>query len=262
MELLQQIQKKELGALMELRRISERHSIRYFLAQGTLIGAAREGGFIPWDDDIDVLVPDGDLRRLMTVFSKEADPAYRLTDYRVERHYPLSWSKIRIAGTKSCPTRYQAIPIDWGICIDLFPIYGVSNWKLIREGEVLFFKFARKLLLCEMTQYDGHRSLLTRVLEKVPISIRRFVMDVSTSLFALHGEDTRWVYITCRGGRLFRRDIIFGQPKTLCFEGLEYSVPSDYDQFLRLQFGDYMTPPPVEERGGHDLRMGDIQWIV
>ena len=77
MDLLKAIQKTELGALIELRRVCEKHNIRYFLAQGTLIGAAREKGFIPWDDDIDVIIPQKDLERLLEIF-----PGKPTTDIR------------------------------------------------------------------------------------------------------------------------------------------------------------------------------------
>ena len=263
MELLRQIQLKELSALEELRRVCEGNNIRYYLAQGTLLGAAREGKFIPWDDDIDVLIPYSDLLRLMEVFPQEAKSGYKLTNHTLEEHYPLSWSKIRIAGTLSRPVRYKEIPVDWGICIDLFPIYPVSDWALLRKAEVFFFKAARKLLLSEMTQYDGPgRPLLVKVLEKVPLALRRRVMDTAIRLLARHEENTRWTYLTCKGGWLVKREMIYGKPRQLPFEGQDYPVPADYDGFLKMEYGDYMTPPPAQERGGHDLRMGDIEWKV
>lgn len=146
--------------------------------------------------------------------------------------------------------RYRQIPVDWGICIDLFPMYPVSDWAS-RKAEVFFFKAARKLLLCEMTQYDGPgRPPLVKALEKIPLALRRRVMDAAIGWMARHGEDTQWVYLTCKGGRLARREMIFGAPRQLPFEGREYPVPSDYEGFLTMQYGDYRTPPPPQERGG------------
>lgn len=262
MELLKKIQEKELGALMELRRICDKHHIRYFLAQGTLIGAAREHGFIPWDDDIDVILPYQDLQKLVRLFPQEADSRYMITNYKIEKHYPLTWTKIRIAGTRSCPIRYRAIPIHWGICIDLFPIYPVSNHAFARKMEILFFKLARKLLLAEMTQYEGRRPVFTHILEKIPIAVRHLCMDASIWIFRRHKDDTDCVFVVCKGGIVVKRSIIFGQAQTLTFEQEQYAVPSDYDSFLKQQFGDYMTPPLEKERGGHDMRMGEIEWQI
>ena len=259
---LKKIQETELEALRELRRIAEKYGIRYFLAQGTLIGAAREGGFIPWDDDIDVMLPQRDLKRLIEIFPSEADSRYMITNHRIEKHYPLSWTKIRVNGTRSCPVRYREIPINWGICIDLFPIYSISDNHILRRFEIAFFKLARKMLMAEMTAYEDGHGIAVRLFEKIPIPVRHLFMNISELIFRMHGDDTKYVFIVCKGGRVVRRNVIFGGTRTLPFEDYEYPVPNDYDVFLRDQFGDYMTPPPEDERGGHDLRIGEIEWEI
>ena len=101
-----------------------------------------------------------------------------------------------------------------------------------------------------------------KVLEKVPLALWRRVMDTAIRLLARHEENTRWTYLTCKGGWLVKREMIYGKPRQLPFEGQDYPVPADYDGFLKMEYGDYMTPPPAQERGGHDLRMGDIEWKV
>lgn len=260
MDLLKAIQKTELGALVELRRVCEKNNIRYFLAQGTLIGAVREKGFIPWDDDIDVLIPQNDLNRLLEIFPRKADGKYMITDHNIEAHYPLSWPKIRVRNTLSRPIQYKDIPINWGMCIDLFPIYSVSDNPLLRKLEIGFFKIARKALLSEMTRYEDGRDIITRLFEKIPIRVRHRLMNTSAKIFGRHGDDTEYVYVICKGGSMVKRDVIFGKEQKLTFEGLSYPVPSDYDGFLRAQFGDYMTPPPENERKGHDMRLGEIEW--
>lgn len=260
MDLLKAIQKTELGALVELRRVCEKNNIRYFLAQGTLIGAVREKGFIPWDDDIDVLIPQNDLNRLLEIFPRKADGKYMITDHNIEAHYPLSWPKIRVRNTLSRPIQYKDIPINWGMCIDLFPIYSVSDNPLLRKLEIGFFKIARKALLSEMTRYEDGRDIITRLFEKIPLRARHKLMNTSAKIFGRHGDNTEYVYATCKGGFVLKRSLIFGEERSLDFEGLSYPVPSDYDGFLRAQFGDYMTPPPENERKGHDMRLGEIEW--
>lgn len=118
------------------------------------------------------------------------------------------------------------------------------------------------MLLAEMTRYDGKRSALVKLFEKIPIPVRHMFMDAAVWVFARHKDNTDFVYVVCKGGTVVKRDVIFGEQKTLAFENSAYSVPSDYDSFLRQQFGDYMTPPPENERSGHDKRMGDIEWRV
>lgn len=262
MDLLKSVQEKELGALNELRRICEKHNIQYFLAQGTLIGAVREQGFIPWDDDIDVIIPCSGLEKLIGIFQQEADRMYMITNYKIEKHFPLSWTKIRIANTRSCPVRYKAIPINWGICIDLFPIYPLSNSPVLRSLEIALFKLARKMLMAEMTRYEDNCNFAERMMEKIPVAIRHLFMDVSTWILARHRNDSEYVFITCKGGNVMKRSIIFGKEQKLQFEGALHPVPADYDSYLKTLYGDYMTPPPKDEQMGHDMLMGAIEWQV
>ncbi len=262
MDILKSIQKKELGALNELRRICEKHNIQYFLAQGTLIGAVRERGFIPWDDDIDIIIYCTELEKLIKIFRRESDSTYMITNYKIEKHFPLSWTKIRIANTRSCPVRYKDIPINWGICIDLFPIFPLSGSSLLRRFETALFKLARKTLMAEMTQYEDNRNLLELLMEKIPISVRHLFMDAGIWILTRHRNDSEYVFITCKGGHVMKRSLIFGGEQKLMFEGSLYPVPADCDGYLTALYGDYMTPPPKDEQKGHDMLMGEIEWQV
>ena len=195
--LLRDIQHVEYGMLRELDRVCRLNGIRYFLGQGTLLGAAKYGGFIPWDDDIDVLVPCRDLERLMEVFPREGNKEYMITDSSVERHYPMTWSKIRAVNTLSRPKKYASIPINWGICIDLFPIYPLSDFAPLRKLEIFLFKAANKIMLAEFTRFDGRRGPLTRALEFLPIGFRHFFHRFVTGRMKAHGEGTRYVLLPC-----------------------------------------------------------------
>lgn len=259
-DILEQVQKTEYDMLKELDRICKKHHIRYFLGQGTLLGAAKYQGFIPWDDDVDVLMPYEAIEKLMTVFKEEAGKHYLITNHRVEKHYPLSWTKIRNTNTLSRPKRYRNIPINWGICIDLFPLYPVSNIKILRQLERIGFKIANKLMLAELTKYEKNRTVLERLLERIPLWARRFCLNSMIKLLILHKKDSEYVLIPCKGVKVFRRSLIFEKEVCLHFEDGSYPVPADYHMYLTLNYGDYMAPLPKEEQGGHELKMGDIEW--
>lgn len=261
-DMLKQIQKTEYEILKELERICKKHHIQYVLGQGTLLGAAKYQGFIPWDDDIDVLMPYDAIEKLITVFNGEASEKYFITNHKIEKYYPLSWTKIRNINTLSRPKRYQYMPINWGICIDLFPVYPVSNYKLLRKLEIFGFKSANKLMLAEFTKYEENHTVLERFLEKIPLELRRFYLNFIIKLLTLHKKDSKYVLLPCKGIKIFKRSLIFGKKAFLPFENEQYPVPSDYHTYLTLNYGDYMAPLPKEEQRGHDLKMGDIEWKV
>ena len=114
--------------------------------------------------------------------------------------------------------------------------------------------------MAEMTKYEENHNVVTRLFEKVPICVRHFFVNLSIKMFSLHKNGTDYVYLMCKNGKLMKREWIFGEHSHLTFEGEEYPVPSDYHSFLTETYGDYMTPPPSSEQGGHDLRMGKIEW--
>ncbi|MBQ7902040.1 MAG: LicD family protein [Clostridia bacterium] len=253
-------QNVQLDIFKEFDRICRKHGIEYFLAQGTLLGAVRHGGFIPWDDDIDVIMDYRELEKLMPVFKKEAKEELLLTNHHVEAHYPLTWSKIRNTKTLSMPKRYAKIPINWGFCIDLFPMYPVSNNALLRKAEIFVFKVTRKILLSEYACCDDNVSAFNKLFGRLPSGFRRFCADLGTAMFKLHKKKTEYVLLTCKGGSIIKRNVIYGAKKALAFEDGEYPVPCDYDAYLTHMYGDYMTPPPEKEQAGHELTLGDIEW--
>lgn len=261
-DFLREVQLVEYDMLKELDRISKKHNIKYYLGQGTLLGAAKYKKFIPWDDDIDVLIPYKELVKLLKFFSTEADDKYKLTNCFIEKHFPVAWSKIRNTNTLSRPEKYKELPINWGICIDLFPVYPVSNIGFIRKLEYLVYKIANKLLMAEFTKFEEGHGAFTRFLEKVPICIRHLFLKGVIKMLNLHNDNTEYVMVSCKGVKIVRRDTLFGVEKKLLFEDSEYPVPTDYHEYLTLNYGDYMAPLPENEQRGHDLTMGNIEWAV
>lgn len=259
-EMIKQVQKREYAILKELDRICKKHHISYYLGQGTLLGAAKYRGFIPWDDDIDVLIPYDQLQKLIPIFQREAAEQYLITNVAIEPHFPLPWTKIRDTGTLSRPKRYQDIPINWGICIDLFPIYPISDCCLLRKFACFNYKIASRLIMAEMTQYEESHTFLARMLEKIPLRVRHIYLHMAIRLLTLRKKPGRYVLLPCKGGKVIKRDLIFGKACYLPFEDGRYPVPADYHRYLTLQYGDYKAPLPEEEQKGHEQAMGDIEW--
>lgn len=121
-EQLRKLQLVELDILMELDRICRKHKIRYFLCGGTLLGAVRHGGFIPWDDDVDVGFFREDYERFCEMFQQEADRSnYFLQTWKTDPHYRWNYGKIRRLGTEHIRTGQEHMKYRTGISIDIFP---------------------------------------------------------------------------------------------------------------------------------------------
>ena len=259
-DFLRKVQLTEYDILKEFDRIAKKHNIKYFLGQGTLLGAVKYKKFIPWDDDIDLLIPYRELKKLIKVFPADADEKYLLTNCFIEKHFPLAWSKIRNKNTLSRPVMYKDLPINWGICIDLFPIYSLSNIGFIRKLEYLMYKLANKMLIAEMTKFEDGHGTLVRLLEKIPICLRHFYFKTIIGILNLHGDSTDYVLISCKGVKMVKRSIIFGKEQSLEFEDGVYPAVSEYDEYLTVNYGSWREDLPPEQQRGHDLTLGDIEW--
>lgn len=259
-EIIKKAQGVELEALKEVDRVCKKHNIKYYLGQGTLLGAAKYKGFIPWDDDIDLLVPYDEIDKLMEIFPKESGERFFITNHKTEKAYPLSWTKIRVNNTLSRPVRYKEMPIHWGVCIDLFPIYPISRFAMVRKAERIGFKIANKMMMAEYTKFEEGHNAFVRMLEKLPYGFRHFCLDTMIGILKCHKKNSEYVLIPCKGVRIFKRNMIEGGDKTLTFEGDEYPVPNEWHDYLTMNFGDYMAPLPEHLQKGHDMKMGEIEW--
>ena len=261
-DLLRKVQLTEYEILKEIDRIAKKHNIKYCLGCGTLLGAVKYKKFIPWDDDIDLVIEYKELKKLIKVFKAEADPKYIITNCFIEKHFPVAWSKVRNTQTLSRPEKYKELPINWGICVDLFPMYSVSNLAFIRKIEHFMYKVANKMIVAEFTKFEENHGALVRLLEKIPIFLRHLYFKMVLGILSLHGDKSEYVMSASRHNLIIKRELIFGEPKELEFEGGIFPAVSDYDTYLTMKYGDWMSELPEDQQRGHDLTLGDIEWKI
>lgn len=263
----EEMKKLELEILLAFARYCEERGLTYWIAYGTLLGAVRHKGFIPWDDDVDVLMPREDYEILIREFRH---PVYRLIDplEPVSRH---SFVKIVDTRTVKRETNFDYAPGELGIDIDVFPLDGqpedeaeLAVWfeKLMGWYRLADFPVRRvhdcrrkRLILGLINLFGGKR-------HRLGSQIKRFCLGRAR---ALHGRyplgtgqyvgmvehcfESTW--------QRFDREIFEGTVK-LEFEGHLFSAPAGYDAFLRNRYGEYMKLPPPEERFSHKL--DEVYW--
>ena len=267
LKLLQEIELENLRMLME---ICEKNHLRYYLIGGSLLGAMRHKGFIPWDDDIDVGLPRPDYNRFvqiakgylpahMDVKTMTSDPNYKCYFTRlINNKKKIYWDH----------GQYTAVI---GVWMDVFPLDGLPENPLLRKMQVFRVKLNKALY--KFTQIDyvstnrTNRPLSERVLirfaqltrigrlmnadrrlEKLDQALQRY--DYDASAYA-------WNFSGCYGKREIVPHIQLGGSRTAQFEGLQVSIPEAAEDYLTSIYGDYMKLPPEDQRRSHEVRFAE-----
>ncbi len=253
---LRQLQLTELEILRFFDRLCRENQLKYYIVAGTLLGAVRHGGFIPWDDDIDVAMPRADFERFQTLMTSGDYSPYFYQCRATEPNYAFGFSKLRLKGTAVCESYLENVQMEKGVYIDIFPLDPCPGGL---PGKLMFK--AVEVISCAMMTRSGmdficgYRKKLMRALYHLlcllPLSgldlLRRFTVKLF-GLFAGSG-----LYCTVFGCHGFPaetyRSCWLGSGAEIQFENMTVFAPADPDAALRNMYGDYMSPP--ENKTGH-----------
>lgn len=274
-EELRNLQLVELEMLVEVDRICRKNKITYTLDGGTLLGAVRHKGFIPWDDDADIVFPRHEYAKFYRACKKDLDTErFFLQEYRTDPHYRWGYAKLRRKGTQYVRFGQEHMKYHSGIYIDLFPLDHVPDPYVLRR---IFYSvnFAiRKILYSELGKTAEKKRFMRAwysILNKIP---RDFVFHIRNHMAALCNRKKTELAAhtmypnpgpTCKYGMPAS---CYDHYMEMEFEGMDFMAISDYDRFLRLSYGDYMQLPPENERMGHadashieliDITLDEIQ---
>ena len=236
----------------------QEHHIRYYVIGGTLLGAARHKGFIPWDDDIDLGIPRDDYNRLMQVFSDDSGKYVLETVNSPELAYCYPLAKIYDTETVLIENTYR--PLVRGLYLDIFPIDGVGNTE---EEARAYIDTIRKKYQLYLSRVCGirqgrkwYKNLAVYSMRLIP----QFVIDdiklrKKIDELCQRNNYAESAYIANCVGDAGYREIVpkefFGDPVEYEFEGLRVMGPSQYDAYLTHIYGDWRKLPPVEKRKTH-----------
>lgn len=260
-DVLKRLQHTELEILIEVDRICKKHHIAYQLNSGTLLGAVRHKGFIPWDDDIDIVMPLKDYYRFCRVCRKELDSRYFLQTFLTD-HFHHFYAKVRKNGTIMRESENSSL-LNEGIWIDIFPIVGVKaseQWIDKKNKKIKRYKSLLKKI--NSTAPWKELSVEKKILRVFP---RRFLKGIvslkSKRIYRPHDRFDVCCYVW---GEDYLRERfpsdLFDETCEVEFEGRQFPAPKQYDKYLTIEYGDYMTPPPPEKRNGgaHTVIMVDF----
>lgn len=232
---LKEVRESQAGILNYLDKVCREHSIRYFLAYGTLLGAVRHKGFIPWDDDVDVLIELKDFKRLCEILKNDNDYAVisSINTPGFFEQYSLMVDQHTVSDINTFPTQ-----ITTGVSIDIYPLCGLP------EDEEQYQEYVKKLKQLEQERCNKMYSEAEckKVCDQIINYMSQYDYDECT-------------YAGCLLSPYYLKEKVkkevYGKGRTVFFEGMELTAPDNWDFLLKKIYGDYMTLPPKEQREGH-----------
>lgn len=257
--ILDKLHKTEINILDEIVEICKKNNLEYFLVGGTLLGAVRHKGFIPWDDDLDIGMPREDYEKFLKIAKNELKENYILDCYKNNKKYWLSFAKIRIKNTEYVEKDVAQYSTENGIWVDIFPLDNTKKenslilkvqWQIIK----LFKIIASNKLQVEQ-KVTNIKEFIRKVVRK--ITNIQTLMSVFNKIMKLQNNKNNKYFINFGSQYGIKKQTHLKEKymptKELEFEGKMYKVPNDSDYVLTKIYGkNYMQLPPIEKRVTHN----------
>lgn len=271
---LYDMQQIELNLLIYLKNICDENQLKYYLAYGTLIGAVRHQGFIPWDDDIDVMMPQEDYNKLVQIMKNQTHPYYQLVSTDTYPNFTAPLPKI-IDTRTVLEQHYDYVErVPLGVYIDIFTLDGMTDdfetAVALRKDSLKLFRRWRRADAVLFPPGKSKLYGLMRGIRNLPYKL----YGITRSLKKLEQHNRKYPFYQSRFAAVQNlglpssvtpdKDVMqtewFGEGVDLPFEGTMFRAPTKYDTILQIYYGDYMTPPPAEER--KSLHSYTVYWRV
>lgn len=267
-KLLRQLQLAELDILIEVDKLCRKHNLRYYVVGGTLIGAVRHKGFIPWDDDIDISMPREDFDKLMKIAKDELPDDLFMQTKGTDKGCYFYYAKLRRTGTYFGENKFEHTTLHKGIFIDIFPLDYVPDSPTLQK---FFFKSFTCLIgmICSKSKtgeplYKNSKMPFIwffRILQA--ILPKSFMLWLRVVLGKLANKMSQKNYLASLSGfHGFPQEVApaqwWGDGVDIEFEGHTFRAPSEYHTLLTHMFGDYMELPPINKRVCHSVNKDKI----
>ena len=258
-----QLKKLELEIAKEIKKVCDENDIDYFIIGGTLLGAVRHKGFIPWDDDMDIGMTLDNYQKFLAVAPSKMDERFFVQTNQTDPSYCNVFAKVRLRNTHMIEKVTENTGIQDGIFVDVFPYDKINKQKLKSKSYMLRLRMLGKMSMLKhnyningITENSAVR-LFNDILKFIPISVDEIDRELD-SIFRESSYKNDADYYIERDG-MFRGNFVFPRYYfdnliELPFEDTTFKAPKEFDKYLSKAYGDYMEYPPEKEREkGHSV---------
>lgn len=250
----------QIRILKAIDDICEKKHIGYYIAYGSLLGAIRHKGFIPWDDDIDIIIPRKDYNKFLAVLKsddKEIPEWMKIVDSETKGYY---YPFAKIVDSRTCAKMDDNLT-EHGIWIDVFPIDGLPNNNILGRIHINVCLVLRAIVISMTTDFSssslGERRTVKKILYLFAKIIgKKNICTISEKMMQLYSKDES-IYVACLFSPYGQKEkvkssVLFDSEKVE-FEGEFFPAPKNWEEFLTRIYGNYMELPPVEKRRTHRI---------
>lgn len=240
---VKEMQKIELEILKFIVKICRENNLMYFLTDGTLIGAVRHKGFIPWDDDLDISMPRPDYNKFIKIMKRKKG-RYQIKCVENSKKYNYAYAKVVDTKTGLVEEdKFQGEEL--GLWVDVFPIDGMGDdrekaEKIIKSNK----KHVIQILLLESAKEINRKGRILELIGRKNINrFMKYKLQKNNFYKSKYVSIVAWI----SESMLTKRE--WWEKAVPCeFEGFEFNIPVGYDEILKLEYGNYMKLPPEEKR--------------
>ena len=262
---IREIQQMELGIMEYIHEVCQKIGVKYFLAYGSLIGAVRHKGFIPWDDDMDICMLREDYEKLQDYLIANPDERYEVMSYKNNLNYVYPFMKVQDNQTYLLEEDVR-IDSNMGIYVDIFPVDGYEDDSVFKDKMTRLIK-KRQLSCYTFKGITNTKSLLNSLIRYISVIIfyftntNKYIRGIDELAQSRKVDDYELVdYLIYKDMNkpVWKREWL-KQTITGVFEGKEFMIPKNYHEILTSDYGDYTQLPPVELRfSHHDFQLWKI----
>lgn len=247
---MEQIQEYIYSIFVEFDRVCKKYGLRYSMEGGTLLGAVKFSDFVPWDDDIDVIMIREDYEKFLEIAPKELDSKFFLQSFNNIPQFPFNYAKLCYNGTMICDYAYSHIKeMNHGIFMDIFPVDNVIPKKLRTHCSMVGVLTGARVYKLKMGgKVKSFKGFVHKTLSLLPMKVLIYFINKICTKY--NEKDTGYIYEVCNSNKKFKPCYadMYNEYTYLKFRDKEFMAVKEHDEFLKSRFGEnYANEMPREE---------------